>query len=82
MNLLSIKSDVRELVKKYKTIDSFTLIGRLGIGYLETPFDMDTLGVTVTSDNHSTITLNQNILTFQKPFIAAHELGHAIEHKD
>lgn len=81
MGLLSIKSDVGDLVKQYKTIDPFILISRLGIGYLETPFDMDTLGVTVTSDDHSTITLNQNILTFQKPFIAAHELGHVIEHK-
>lgn len=74
-----IKNTVSKLFQTYKTKDPYTLASFLNIYVHELPFDGD-LGMYTFIQKKKVIILSDKLDEFQKRFVLAHELGHAILH--
>lgn len=77
----SIKLTVNQLVKKYGTNDPFKLAKYIGILVVFEPLG-NTLGYYNKIFRIPIIHINQDADRESQFFIAAHELGHAIQHPD
>lgn len=77
----SIKSNVNQLVEKYYTNDPFKIAKYLGIQIV---FELlgNALGYYSKHFRVPIIHINQNADRQSQFFIAAHELGHAVQHPD
>lgn len=74
--------DIQKLIRVYGSSDPFELIKLLGVGLINEPLPVDTLGLTVSSYDESTIVINSHASEGEQLFIAAHELAHALLHSD
>lgn len=77
----SIKSNVNQLVEKYCTNDPFKIAKYLGIQIVFEPLG-NALGYYSKHFRVPIIHINQNADRQSQFFIAAHELGHAVQHPD
>ena len=74
-----IKNTAFKLFNKYRTKDPYTLASHLNIYIHELPFEGD-LGMYTFIQKKKVIILSDTLDEFQKRFVLAHELGHAILH--
>lgn len=79
--MCSIKSTVNQLVKKYGTNDPFKIAKFMGIIVVFEPLG-NALGYYNKHFRVPIIHINQDADRKSQFFIAAHELGHAVQHSD
>ena len=78
MNNYTIKV-VEDLKKKYKTSDPFKLLDCLGITLIITSLGSIS-GMYKYIKRNKTIFLNNNLNEYERRFVLAHEIGHAVMH--
>ena len=78
MNNYTIKV-VEDLKKKYKTSDPFKLLDCLGITLIITSLGSIS-GMSKYIKRNKTIFLNNNLNEYERRFVLAHEIGHAVMH--
>ena len=78
MNNYTIKV-VEDLKKKYKTSDPFKLVDCLGITLIITSLGSIS-GMYKYIKRNKTIFLNNNLNEYERRFVLAHEIGHAVMH--
>lgn len=79
---MDVKEYVSIIKKKTKTDDVFELIDYFNINVIETDLGSSTLGMYRYIKRNKFIFLNNDLEHYQKKFVLAHELGHAILHSD
>ena len=79
---MDVKEYVSIMRKKAKTGDVFELIDYFNINVIETDLGSSTLGMYRYIKRNKFIFLNNDLEHYQKKFVLAHELGHAILHSD
>ncbi len=79
---MDIKKHVSIIKKKTKTDDVFELVDYFNINVIETDLGSSTLGMYRYIKRNKFIFLNNDLEHYQKKFVLAHELGHAILHSD
>lgn len=79
---MNVKECVSIIRKKAKTDDVFELIDYFNINVIETDLGSSTLGMYRYIKRNKFIFLNNDLEHYQKKFVLAHELGHAILHSD
>ena len=79
---MNVKEYVSIIRKKAKTDDVFELVDYFNINVIETDLGSSTLGMYRYIKRNKFIFLNNDLEHYQKKFVLAHELGHAILHSD
>lgn len=79
---MDIKKHVSIVKKKTKTDDVFELVDYFNINVIETDLGSATLGMYRYIKRNKFIFINNDLEHYQKKFVLAHELGHAILHSD
>lgn len=79
---MEIKIIVNKLVKKYKTRDPFVLASCLNISTNLWPLHKDIKGLYQNFQRNKLIYINDNLLYEQQRIVLAHEIGHAVLHKE
>lgn len=79
---MNVKECVSIIRKKAKTDDVFELVDYFNINVIETDLGSSTLGMYRYIKRNKFIFLNNDLEHYQKKFVLAHELGHAILHSD
>lgn len=79
---MDIKKSVSIIKRKAKTDDVFELVDYFNINVIETDLGSSTLGMYRYIKRNKFIFLNNDLEHYQKKFVLAHELGHAILHSD
>lgn len=79
---MDVKEHVSILKRKANTGDVFELIDYFNINVIETDLGSSTLGMYRYIKRNKFIFLNNDLEHYQKKFVLAHELGHAILHSD
>lgn len=77
-----IQKKVRQLIKKYKTIDPFELADNLNIIVLFWYLHHEINGFYKLEQRNRFIVINKNLADEEQRFVCAHELGHAILHRN
>lgn len=79
---MDVKEYVSIIKKKANTDDVFELVDYFNINVIETDLGSSTLGMYRYIKRNKFIFLNNDLEHYQKKFVLAHELGHAILHSD
>lgn len=79
---MDVKEYVSIIRKKANTDDVFELVDYFNINVIETDLGSSTLGMYRYIKRNKFIFLNNDLEHYQKKFVLAHELGHAILHSD
>lgn len=79
---MDVKEHVSIIKRKANTGDVFELIDYFNINVIETDLGSSTLGMYRYIKRNKFIFLNNDLEHYQKKFVLAHELGHAILHSD
>lgn len=79
---MNVKECVSIVKRKAKTNDVFELVDYFNIEVIETDLGVSTLGMYRYIKRNKFIFLNNDLEHYQKKFVLAHELGHAILHSD
>ena len=79
---MDIKKSVSIIKRKAKMDDVFELVDYFNINVIETDLGSSTLGMYRYIKRNKFIFLNNDLEHYQKKFVLAHELGHAILHSD
>ena len=79
---MNVKEYVSIIRKKANTDDVFELVDYFNINVIETDLGSSTLGMYRYIKRNKFIFLNNDLEHYQKKFVLAHELGHAILHSD
>lgn len=79
---MNVKECVSIVKRKAKTNDVFELVDYFNIEVIETDLGVSTLGMYRYIKRNKFIFLNDDLEHYQKKFVLAHELGHAILHSD
>lgn len=80
-NVLLIRSIILELIKSYETCDPFRLCQYLGIIVAFVPL-VRVKGFYQRYEDNDIVYINRDLGEEEQTLVCAHELGHAILHKD
>ncbi len=79
---MDVKEYVSIIKKKANTDDVFELVDYFNINVIETDLGSSTLGMYRYIKRNKFIFLNNDLEHYQKKFVLAHELGHAVLHSN
>lgn len=77
-----VAEQVQKLIKQYKTRNPFSICEQKNIAIIYDDLELDVRGFYQYYKRKSMIHLNQNISPEEQRIVLAHELGHAVMHKD